>query len=58
MCRVQHLVLRGDKAALLPDLSSAASLLSLELADCATLKQLPVGLGQCRHLTSLKFTEW
>lgn len=58
MCRVQRLVLRGDQAAMLLNLSTAAALVSLEVVDCATLKQLPTGLGECKRLTSLQFNKW
>jgi hypothetical protein len=58
MCRLQHVILRGDQAAMLPKISTAAALITLEVADCATLKQLASGLGQCQHLTSLQFNKW
>jgi hypothetical protein len=43
---------------MLPKISTAAALITLEVADCATLKQLASGLGQCQHLTSLQFNKW
>lgn len=58
LCRVQHLILRGDQAALLPGLNRAAALRSLEVVDCAMLKQLPAGVGELQRLTMLRFNRW
>lgn len=58
--RIRHLVLRSDEAAtgLLPRLSRATALRSLEVAQCSAMQQLPAGLVGLPHLTALVFSSW